>query len=341
MIRLQRPTLGRNEKENRNMIKRGFKILKTSFGVIANTPALVPDFFYSICFESLLTDFNSVEEIPYSDNLDFTITMLEDKGSPLDISITEGGINLTGSILEATNTSSDLRFTLFGNEGLLFRYVLMVLEKKYGTFSLHACSLYDEETNHMVIAPGGAGSGKTCLILKGVELGLKLFSTEMTHFSFDNGFILHNGSLIDNIRIGNLKYSYPAVTKTLNIQLPEAEDEWGKKIPVDLSGLQTNFDSISDTRITVLLPHIEERRDRCIAIDIQDSRTSRKTLFDNISEKIAENVVYYDNVPLGGLDNPVLMKNRFQAVDKFLGRVNRVVKIIAGSQNCWEGILDR
>ena len=322
------------------MIKRGFKILKTSFGIIANMPALIPDFFFSICFESLLTDFNSVEEIQYSDDLDFTIMMLEDKESPLDISITDRRINLTGSILEATNTSSDLRFTLFGNEGLLFRYVLMFLEKKYNTYSFHACSLYDEEANHMVIAPGGAGSGKTCLILKGIELGLKLFSTEMTHFSFDNGFTLHKGSLIDNIRVGNLKYSYPAVTKNLNLELPETEDEWGKKIPVDLGQVQTNFDSISDTRITVLLPHIEEGRDKCITIDIQDNRTARKALFDNISDKIAENGLYYDNMPLGGFDNPVLMKNRFQAVDKFLSHVNRVVKIIAGSQNCWEGILE-
>lgn len=30
----------------------------------------------------------------------------------------------------------------------------------------------------------------------------------MTHFAFDNGLTLYKGSLIDNIRIGNLKYSY-------------------------------------------------------------------------------------------------------------------------------------
>lgn len=321
------------------MIKKAFKILKTTFGVLANKQGLIPDLFFSVRFESLLTDFLSVEKIEYTDDLDFYVTLLDETGTPFNISVSENRISLTGAILNATNESSDLRFTLFGNEGLLFRYVLMFLEKKYKTYSFHACSLYDEETNHMYIASGGAGSGKTCLILKGLELGLKLFSTEMTHFSFEDEFTLFKGSLVDNIRVGNLKYSYPTVTEKLNLKLPETSDEWGKKIPVDLKQVQTKFDSIEETDITVVLPHIEEERNKCIAIDVSDMRVARKLLFDNISDKISENVVYYTNIPLAGFDNSVLIQNRFDAVDKFINQVNRVVKIIAGSQNCWEGIL--
>ena len=321
------------------MIRKGFKILKATFGVLANKEELIPDMFFSVNYESLLTDFHAVEPIEYSDNLDFYITMADELSVPFDISVSEKKISLTGSILKATSEASDLRFTLFGNEGLLFRYTLMFLEKKYNTYSFHACSLYDEKTNQMYIAPGGAGSGKTCLILKGIELGLKLFSTEMTHFSFDNGMTLYKGSLIDNIRIANLKYSYPTVPKKLNLKLPETTDEWGKKIPVDLKAEQTKFDSIEETGITIILPHIEEVREKSIVTDVKDRRTARKALFDNISNKIAENVLLYDNVPFAGLDNPVLMKNRFRAIDRFLDHTERIVKVIAGSQNCWEGIL--
>lgn len=321
------------------MIRKGFKILKATFGVLANKEELIPDIFFSVNYESLLTDFHAVEPIEYNDNLDFYITMVDEPNVPFDISVSEKRISLTGSILKATGEASDLRFTLFGNEGLLFRYTLMVLEWKYNTYSFHACSLYDEKTNQMYIAPGGAGSGKTCLILKGIELGLKIFSTEMTHFSFDNGMTLYKGSLIDNIRVANLKYSYPTVPKKLNLKLPETADEWGKKIPVDLKAEQTKFDSIEKTGITIILPHIEEVREKSIVTDIKDRRAARKALFDNISNKIAENVLLYDNVPFAGLDNPVLMKNRFRAVDRFLDHAERVVKVIAGSQNCWEGTL--
>ncbi len=326
-------------KRKNSMIKRAFKILKATFGVLANRQELVPEMFFSVKFESLLTDFRAVEEIKYDDDLDFYITMRDEPGLAFDISVSDKEILLTGSIVKATNEASDLRFTLFGNEGLLFRYVLMFLERKYNIYSFHACSLYDEKGNHMYIAPGGAGSGKTCLILKGLELGLKLFSTEMTHFAFENGLTLYKGSLIDNIRIGNLKYSYPLVTKKLNLQLPETADEWGKKIPVDLKDEQTKFDSIDKTDITFILPHIEEGRDKCIATDVKDPRVAQKALFDNLSDKITENVVLYDLIPFGGLDNAALAKKRFEAAGELLNSVNRVAKVIGGSQNCWEGIV--
>lgn len=322
------------------MVKKAFKILKATFGVLTNKPQLIADMFFSVYFESLLTDFHSVEPIEYNDGLDFYIIMLDEPSMPFDITVEDRRIFLTGPILKATNEASDLRFTIFGNEGLVFRYVLMFLEKKYDIYSFHACSLYDEQSNHMYIAPGGAGSGKTCLILKGLELGLKIFSTEMTHFSFENGLTLYKGSLVDNVRVGNLRYSYPAAAKKLNLKLPETTDEWGKKIPVDLKAEQTKFDSTKKTKITVILPHIEEGRDKCIATDIKNTRVARKALFDNISDKIAAPVVLYDRIALAGFDCPVLMNNRFDAVDKFLKHVGRVVKIIAGSQNCWEGLLE-
>jgi hypothetical protein len=267
--------------------------------------------------------------------------MQDELDSPFDIKVEDEKISLKGPIIKSTDEVSDLRFTLFGNEGLLFRYILMFLEKKYDIYSFHACSLYDEKTNNMYIAPGGAGSGKTCLILKGLELGLKIFSTEMTHFSFENDLTLYKGSLVDNIRVGNLKYSYPCAAKKLDFKLPETKDEWGKKIAVDLKNEQTKFDSITKTKITVILPHIEEGRDKCIVTDVKDARVAQKALFDNLSDKIAENVVLYDNTPLEGFDNPELMGNRFRAAGRFLGHTNRVVKVIAGSQNCWEGILER
>ena len=322
-------------------VKKAFRILKARFGILANKPELVPDMFFSVAFESLLTDFYTVEPIEYTDNLDFNIIMRDESDIPFDITVEDERISIIGPVLKATQQASDLRFTLFGNEGLLFRYVLMFMEKKYDTFSFHACSLYDPKNNHMFIAPGGAGAGKTCLILKGLELGLKIFATEMTHFSFENDLTLYKGSLIDNIRIGNLRYSYPSVPEKLGLTLPETADEWGRKIPVDLSAEQTEFDTISETKITFILPHIEEARDKCIVTDVKDSRVARKALFDNISVKIAENIVLYDRLIIPGLDNLSLAKNRFNAVDKLLDSVERVVRVIAGSRNCWDGILER
>lgn len=322
-------------------VKKAFRILKTSFGVLTNRAELVPELFFSVAYESLLTDFHAVEPVEYGENLDFYIIMTDQPDMPLDLTIKDNRIFLSGPIVKATDKASDLRFTMFGNEGLLFRYVLMFMEKKYDTYGFHACSLYDPKNNHMYIAPGGAGSGKTCLILKGLELGLKIFSTEITHFSFENGLTLFKGSLVDNIRVGNLKYSYPTVPAKLGLTLPETPDEWGKKIAVDLSAEQTEFDKTSDCKITFLLPHIEEGRDKCIVTEVKDSRVARKALFDNLSDKIAENVVLYDKLILFGLDDEKLACKRLEAVGKLLAKAGRVVKVIGGSQNCWDGVLEK
>jgi len=322
------------------MIKRGIKILRATFGVISNREELLSDIFFSVAYESLLTDYHRVETIPFTDDLDCYIIIHDDPQMPPRITVENDQIYVTGAIEKATRECSDLRYTLFGNEGLLFRYVMRVLEQKYNVYSYHACSLYDEKHNHMFVVPGGAGSGKTCLILKGLELGLKLFSTEMTHFLDGDEFRLSKGSLVDNVRVGNLKYSYPNVPKMLGLELPRTDEEWLKKIAVDLSPLQTAFDSISNVRITAILPHIEEDRTQCFAIDVKDRRAARKALFDNICDKISETILLYDTIPIPGFDDPDLMRRRVEAVDHFFDRTERVVKVTAGSQNCWDGILE-
>lgn len=323
------------------MLRRGVKILKTTFGIVSNSEELVSDLFFSVAYESLLTDYHKVEVIEFRDDLDCYIFIHEDPDIPFKISISNNNIYLTGSILKATKECSDLRFTLFGNEGLIFRYVIMLLERRYNIYSFHACSLYDKENNHMYIAPGGAGSGKTCLILKGLELGLQLFSTEMTHFSVDGQFALYKGSLIDNVRIGNLKYSYPKVPKMLSLDLPDSNNVWLKKIPIDLSSLQVSNDILYYLKVTVILPHIEEDRKQCFIVDIKDKRVARKALFDNLRDKLSETILLYDTVPMIGLDSPDLMRKRVIAVDAFIEKTERIVKVTAGAQNCWDGILEK
>ncbi len=321
-------------------VKKAFRVLKVTFGITANNEQLLPKLFFSASFESLLTDFHEIEPIEYRDKgLDFYITMTDVADQSIEVKVSDGQIQLTGSILQATEQASDLRYTLFGNEGLVFRYILMMLEKKHSIYSLHACSLYNEQANHLYIAAGTTGSGKSCLLARGLELGLKLFSAEMTHFYLDHGPIFYKGAVVDNIRIGNLKYSYPFLLEKLKEQLPETDDEWGRKVAVDLGEMQTASDTIHSPRITLILPRVEEGRHKNFISHLKDKRVTQKALFDNISEKIASNILLYDNIPTAGLDNPALMRGRYQAVDGLLNYVDRAVKVVAGSDNCWEGLV--
>ncbi len=321
-------------------VKKAFRVLKATFGITASDEQLLPRLFFSSGFESLLTDFHAIESIEYRDRgLDFYISLTDVADAPIEIKVSEEGIQLAGSILRATERASDLRYTLFGNEGLVFRYILMTLEKKHSIYSLHACSLYHEQANHLYIAAGTSGSGKSCLLARGLELGLKLFSAEMTHFYLDHGPIFYKGAVVDNIRIGNLKYSYPFLLEKLKEQLPPTDDEWGRKVAVDLGQMQSASDTIHAPRITLILPRVEEGRQRNFTSPLTDKRVTQKALFDNISEKIASSTLLYDSIPTAGLDNPALMQSRYRAVDGLLNYVDRAVKVVAGSDNCWEGLM--
>lgn len=324
------------------MFKRAIKILSLKIGLISNRKELLPVVPLNVKCESLLTDFNRVEEIDFSGKLDSYIVIVDDEDLSPQITFSSERIFASGPFLKLTNEAEDLRFSLFGNEGLFFRYVLALLEEKYGIYSFHACSLYDENNNRLFIACGSKGSGKTCLILRGLELGFKLFSTEMTHFCFENNSLkFFKGALVDNIRIGNLKYNFPKILKKLTINIPETQDEWEKKIAVDLSQFETYSDELKDPEIIVLFPHIEEVKEKMQLSDLSDKkRIILKLLFENASEKIGEEFLLYESIPISGIDNEDAQKKRFDAIKNFLdkGRITKTLKIVAGARNCWEGI---
>lgn len=332
------------------MMRKAIRILKAKFGLISNNHKLLPELPLKAEYESLLTDYHKVEEIKYSDNLDSYIFIYDEPNIKPTLDIFFNRVIATGDFTRLTRETLDLRYSIFGNEGLLFRYTLPILEKNYNIYSFHACAMFDTKNNHMYIICGSAGSGKTCLILRGLELGLALFSTEMTHFSIMDSPIfipktgvvpitLYKGSLIDNVRIGNLKYNYPEITNKLNIKIPDTKDEWGKKIAVDLSKFKTKFNRIVNPKITVIFPRVEEGRKKAITLNVTDEEKVTKLIFDNITDKIGETVLLYEKIPMMSLDNSELSVKRVKNVKMFLRKINRAVSIVSGPINCWEGIL--
>ena len=92
-----------------------------------------------------------------------------------------------GAFARLTKQTKDLRYTFFGNEGLLFRRTLKLLEDNYGIFSFHACAMYHPSRKRLYLIIGSAGAGKTCFMLKGIQMGFKLFTAEMGHFRISDG----------------------------------------------------------------------------------------------------------------------------------------------------------
>ena len=316
------------------------QICNTNIKLISNKKELLE--FEKGVIADIETDFYKAEEVKVpSADVDAYFYIIDEDSKP-QVQIGSNIVLAQGNFSELEKRANDLRFSLLGNEGLFYRFVLRVLENKHNIFSFHACGLFDEEKERLYIICGGAGSGKTAFILKGIEEGLKIFSTETVHFKFYSSDELkfYKGSMLDNIRIGNLKYDYPNVCRMLNISLPQIKDEWGTKIVVDLSQYQTSSDYLSNPRIILVFPHIEQKKRESVVNEVKDKRVVDRILFNNLSNKIAETILLYEKVPVAGLDTLSSAEKRFQAVSKFTRytKLQKVINVIAGTKNCLEGV---
>jgi hypothetical protein len=318
------------------MYRTGIKILKATVGVESEKKDLLPSFVRKIDIESLLVDYCSVEEIPYSDNLDGHICVKESPGD-LSYTFSEKGFIFDGPFLEFERKATDLRYSLWGSQGFLYRYIQYLLEKHHNIYNFHACALFEEKKRILYVIIGGAGSGKTVYLLSALEKGLKLFSTETVHFSIKNGTITwYMGSLVDNIRIGNLKYDFPRF-------LPESEKHrtekvWQKKIALDLTSYKTDFTEIKDpSSVQILFPRIEQGRKGFVFTPFSSKKAEEKALFDNISQKMTETVLIYDKMPVLGFDEQKLAKKRYEAVRLLAGHdsIAPIFSVLSNPGECW------
>ncbi|MDP3039018.1 MAG: hypothetical protein Q8O18_04010, partial [Deltaproteobacteria bacterium] len=220
------------------MFKRAVKIVEARIGLVSNNEKLITEarYFEGQVMESLLTDIHSIEPIPFSDDLDSCFVVIDDPNIQPQVKITEKVCTATGDFSRYEKECSDNRYSLFGNLGLFFKYLLVTLERYHQIYSFHASSMYSPSRDTLLLVVGGAGAGKTVFLLKGLEDDWKIFSTEMTHMRFtDKGCEFHMGSLFDNIRLGNLIYDFPQANQKLKVELPDVPDVWSHKIAIDMA----------------------------------------------------------------------------------------------------------
>jgi hypothetical protein len=324
------------------MYKRAVKIAQARIGIVSNNEKLItePRYFKGQVMESLLTDIHSIEPIPYNDDLDSYFIAIDDPHVEPQVKVTDKVLFATGDFTRYEKECSDNRYSLFGNLGLFFKYLLVTLERYHQVYSFHASSTYSPSRNTLLLVAGGAGAGKTVFLLKGLEDDWQIFSTEMTHFRFtDQGYEFYMGSLYDNIRLGNLIYDFPKANEKLKVEIPDVSDIWGHKIAIDMGHIAAAPQYLNP-RVTVVEAKIESGRDTPIVKAITRKEKIVKLLFDNATEKFSPTFILYDHIPVESLDTPVLMKKRLEVMYRFVEEVNLnpVKSVLAGAKNCMEGI---
>ena len=126
------------------MYRLALKILRATVGIETDNKKLLPHLPFTLEVKSLLTDFHRIDPIPYTDDLDGYIRILESPEAPRYERQGRGYI-FSGPFEELSRSVSDPRFSFWGNQGFLYRYALYLLEKHHKIYNLHACALFDQK----------------------------------------------------------------------------------------------------------------------------------------------------------------------------------------------------
>lgn len=108
------------------MHKRAVKIAQAGIGIVSNNEKLITEsrYFEGQVMESLLTNIHSIQPIPYTNDLDAYFVAVDDPNTPPYVKVTEKVLSATGDFSRYERECSDNRYSLFGNLGLFFKYLL-------------------------------------------------------------------------------------------------------------------------------------------------------------------------------------------------------------------------
>jgi hypothetical protein len=147
------------------------------------------------------------------------------------------------------------------------------------------------------------------------------------------------GPLIDNVRLGTLTHHFP---KFFRRKEHNSEEEWKKKIALDLSSYKADFEEITNPKaVVILFPWIEVGRKGFFMQSIEDERDVFKALFENMSQKISETVLLYDVLPIMALDEPEMAFARLDSIKELIRHktVKNVASVLSNPFDCWGDLL--
>lgn len=323
------------------MRHRRYRVVTTAIGLTSNEDTLVddPKYFRDVTWECLLNDYYEFLPLPDDTPLDGELLIYDCDRPALEVVLQDDLAVIAGPIRALERQATDRRFALLGTQGYLYRFILYVLERRKSIYSFHSNALYDEASNTLVVSMGGAGAGKTPVLLSGIERGWKVFSTELTHVAIEGGqCVFYKGGMYDNVRVGNLSEDFPAVQAQLGVPLPRASDIWATKFCVDLSAAEAKPDRLVSPNVRIVFPRIEAGWDRPILSPITTRVSLQKALYDNASEKVGTSFLLYESVPVSGFDSPGLARKRFEAMGRLLDtmRLERAETLLSSPRGCRE-----
>lgn len=185
------------------------------------------------------------------------------------------------------------QFSLFGNKGIIQKYILFILETKYNSIVFHGCALKNKK-GEIIIGLGGSGSGKSVLINLALQKGWELISTEQ--IIIDNNMNIYKGNIFDNISPLSEELVRNNLHKAIIMADKRLTEPIGQKIFVDMSYYQTEKDIIKIDLNKLIIINVDFKGKNENIVDINDGDYLLRLLQMCASDKISFPAIIENNL---------------------------------------------
>ena len=200
------------------------------------------------------------------------------------VKIEDGNFIINANVSKLVQKNYNHQFSLFGNKGIVQKYILYILETKYNSIIFHGCALKNKR-DEIIIGLGGSGSGKSVLINLALQKGWELISTEQT--IINNDMYIYKDNIFDNVS--------PLSEESVRENLPKAIifpekrliEPIGQKIFVDMSSYQMKNDKIKMdlNKLTIINVDFKGKNEKIV--NIKDKDYLLRLLQISASDKIS------------------------------------------------------
>lgn len=209
------------------------------------------------------------------------------------VKIEDGNFIIDTNLSKLVQKNYNYQFSLFGNKGIIQKYILYILERKYNSIVFHGCALKNEQ-DEIIIGLGGSGSGKSVLINLALQKGWELISTEQT--IIDNDMYIYKSNIFDNVS--------PLSEELINKNLPKAIilsekrliEPIGQKIFVDMSSYQMKNDKIKMDLNKLTIINVDFKGKNENIVNIEDKDYLLRLLQISATEKISFPAIIENNL---------------------------------------------
>lgn len=185
------------------------------------------------------------------DNDDVDEKIIINNAKDTSIEMGEDCLIINTDISKIVKKDYNHQFSLFGNKGIIQKFILHILEVKYNRIVFHGCALINKD-NEIIIGIGQSGSGKSVLINLALQNGWKLLSTEQT--VIDKDMFIYKGNVYDNVSPLSEKIISEKLPKAVILNNKRLIEPLGQKIFVDMRKYETenNKIKINFNRLTII-----------------------------------------------------------------------------------------